>query len=555
MPKKYLIILLLCLSMHQAFAKKQQTKTTPPRLVIMFVIDQGSWTQYIQKLRPHFNAGLHELLNEGIVYTNAHHPHAIPETTTGHHAMSTGALPKDHGGILNQWIDQNYKKIAYDDDHSPEAAVYDSKCPIGKSCKNTMVDGISDQCRLASKQSNRYKVFALAIKSYPAIAMANRRGKALWFDATTGNFTSSKKYFKTALPGWVQEFNKEHDIPKLTSITWQTCYELKDKAYTFPYVNNYDYAGHTSLISRRKKPIAIPIDHSAQYPYQYFMKTPYATKALMDFAKDCLDNNLTGKDDRMLLWISISTLDLAGHIYGPDSLETIDLMYHIDKQIKIMMDHARKKVGAKNCLFGLTADHGIIPIPEISQKRGIDNARRIMVQPLIKAMNKLALKKYRIKEVIKGFEPTYFALNKEALDTLNEDKRENAIKDLKHFLEGQKGIKKVWTAHELPNLSFDASEQQENYYKMQYFKNRMSGLICMTHPYSLLTTYPTGTSHCDPHNDNTQVPLVLYQQGRYEHKTIADRVVIQQLPITLARILEVARPSASSYEVLPGVAW
>ena len=41
------------------------------------------------------------------------------------------------------------------------------------------------------------------------------------------------------------------------------------------------------------------------------------------------------------------------------------------------MQYLKKKIGEKNYLFVLTADHGICPIPEIAQKHGFYQAKRI----------------------------------------------------------------------------------------------------------------------------------------------------------------------------------
>jgi len=49
----------------------------------------------------------------------------------------------------------------------------------------------------------------------------------------------------------------------------------------------------------------------------------------------------------MLLWLSLSTLDLVGHFYGPDSMEAIDTLYHVDRQIKDLMKFIAKKIDKK----------------------------------------------------------------------------------------------------------------------------------------------------------------------------------------------------------------
>lgn len=551
----FICILVLCASLLE---KIHASDCKDPRLTVVIIVDQFAY-HYLPKLQNNFRYGLRTLFKEGQVYTQAYHAHGIPETTPGHHAISTGTLPKDHGAILNKWINKEYKKECYVTDPDPNAAVfkpqgssYLDSCPekaeCGKSCVKTMVDGLSDQFMLASNPPSNRKVFALSLKSHPAIATANRLGKPIWFDETFGGFTSSKKYF-CSLPEWVIAFNKAQKFSTRSHVVWRTMCRLQDSMYDFPDIKNYDYAGYNfSLVSLP----SIAIDRKLSQPFELYLKTPAASQALIDLAKTCITHNLKKSSDRMLLWVSLSTLDLVGHIYGPDSIEAIDTLYHVDKQIQDLMNFIHKRIDPKHCLYVLTGDHGIPPMPELMQKRGIPQARRIMAQTLINDMNNMIAKSYSLNNIIKGFEPTYFIINKELLAQQDCQKQTAILSALKKFLQDQPGIKSVWTAAELRHLTFQP-EQPENHYKTQLYHDRSGDLICMPEPYCQITTYPKGTSHLSPYEYDTHVPLVLYQKRRIAHKIIDEKVWIPQLPVTLAYLLHLARPSASTYAILPGV--
>jgi len=541
------IIFLACfvasLVMHPAY-------TTPrkPRLVVVFVVDQLAY-HYIPKLRPYFRYGLKELFDQGVVYTNAFQAHAIPETTPGHCALSTGTLPKDHGAILNQWFDRSYHKVDFDAEVikpivSNGAASSDHTTIEPK----TMVDGISDQFVMASKAHEHNYAFAMALKSHPAIAVANQLGKALWFDVKLGKFVSSSVFFEK-LPGWVNEFNHYHQTERLTETTWRLAYGYDNEAYNFNDIRNYDYAGYPFSMVTQKK---IPINHQEESPYDLFTKTPEASNLLIQLAKACIQNTFQEPTDRLLLWVSLSNLDLVCHYYGPHAIEPIDTVYHLDRQIHDLMGFARRRLGERNCLFVLTADHGIAPIPEIVNKQGLVMAKRIMAEPLIDAMNALIEKNYNLKHVVKTFEPTFFVLNHEILATVTQEIQQKIVMDLKNFLLHQTGIKHVWAADELQNAIFEP-DQLENFYKNQMYHNRLGDIICMPHPYCLLTHYPTGTSHLSPYDYDTHIPLVLYQKKRFAKKTVNDKVWAGQLPVTLARILDINQPSASTYPLLPSL--
>ena len=547
---RHIMWLVLAAVIGQPLAAVPPQGKQSPKLVVVFIADQCAW-HYIPKLRPFFKYGLKELLDNGTVYANAYHPHGIPETTPGHNSISTGTLPKDHGAILNQWITADYRKIAYDNGYVEGNCTFSgpkSQGPASKSCDKTMVDGLSDQFVLNSHPNAANKVVSVSIKSYPAIATAQREGKAIWFDETTGTWVSNQRYFTTT-PAWLTEFNKKNAPANLSHVKWTTCHDQNSKAYQFTDAKNYTYAAYNfSMIQRG----VMPLDRSAKTPYDLFVKTPTASQILLDLAKTSVDNTLTQKGDRLILWVCLSNLDLLTHFYGPDSMEAMDTIYHLDKQIKGFMDYAKHKVGEERCLFVFTADHGICPIPELVNKRGLNIAKRIMAKPLIQAMNDLIYKKYWERDIIKNYEPTYFVWDEQKLSAMRPEKREAIINELKRFLKAQPGIKTVWTFDELKHSTF-RPEELENFYKNQLYEGRSGDLICMPQPYCQITTYPTGTSHLSPYDYDTHVPLVLYQKGSLGKKWIRTKVWMPQLAGTLAHLLNVSRPAASTFTTLPGI--
>src|SRR6516164_9560082 len=101
-----LVFLLLC-----SFLCSSQS----PRLVIVFVVDQLSYANFM-KLRSYYSGGFKKLIDNGIVYHNAIWPHGMPCTAAGHTGLSTGALPCVHGIVNNDWFDEQGKKVACDAD-------------------------------------------------------------------------------------------------------------------------------------------------------------------------------------------------------------------------------------------------------------------------------------------------------------------------------------------------------------------------------------------------------------------------------------------------------
>ena len=188
-PKRLLITTLLSLYVSVSTAQ-------PPQLTIVIVIDQCAYRN-LDKVRPFLRGGLRFLCDEGIFYTHIYVPYAWPATGPGHTTLNTGTLPKTHGIINNAWMNENGQRVNCDDDDSQQAAVLGlhGVQSYGKSPHNIMVDGLSDQLVLQDQQHKNYQVWSISLKSRSAITTANKLGKAIWFDTTTGSFTSSKAYF------------------------------------------------------------------------------------------------------------------------------------------------------------------------------------------------------------------------------------------------------------------------------------------------------------------------------------------------------------------------
>ncbi|KKQ32307.1 MAG: hypothetical protein US49_C0010G0007 [candidate division TM6 bacterium GW2011_GWF2_37_49] len=552
-----LISAFLCCFVFNLFSCDENDKKhciRTPKLAVVLIVDQFAY-HYISKVKPFLKYGLKDFLDNGVVFENAYHPHGIPETTPGHHGLCVGTCAKDHGAVANDWVKTDGTIEQYvDDPECPMIGAGQTEDKIGKSNKKTRVDGLSDQFVLKSTNKSHNKVFALSLKSHPAIATACRMGKAVWLDSSAGQFVSSTAYFDK-LPEWLIKFNEKHPIQNMYSNVWQTAYPKDSSAYDFLFCDNYEFTAYKeSMIGRSIDDFCDNcIKRSSNTDKgECFVKNPQSSQLLLDLAKQCIKANFN-KDgnERMLLWVSLSNLDLLTHFYGPDCMEPLDLIYHIDKQIGDFTKFLKKIVNSKDLLVVLTADHGVGPIPEIARKKGHKLACRIMAESLVKKMNDFIKQNFGLEKVVLDYEPTSFRLNREVMQGLGKTKQRDIMLHLTHFLKYQPGIKNAWICEDLRNSTFEPFEL-ENFYKNQIYKNRSGDIICQPEPYCQITKYPTGTSHMTPYDYDTHVPLMIYQKGQFERKNITLKVWIPQLPVTLAKVLGVGKPSASTFEPLPG---
>lgn len=518
----------------------------PPKLTVIFVVDSLS-ESYLLAHQCAFRGGFKFLLENGVVYTNAYWPHGLPSTGPGHTALNTGTFGKDNGIVTNAWHNDDNKRIECDDDSDPASAVIGPKKPYsyGKSPHNIMTEGLSDTFMLRSKPGARTKAFSIGIKPRATIGTANKLGKAIWFDDKAGTMTSSLYYYKT-LPQWLIKFNQDHGFDKLKSYTWNTFHARNSEFYCFDGIEDHRYAGLKSGLVGR----TIVMDKNEEHPYETIIETPKANQFILDCAKACiLENKPKCHDGKMLVYVCLSPLDKIGHLYGPNSIETIDLLYHLDDQLKYFIRFVNKQMKRSDILFVLTADHGMAPIPERIDVAGYP-AYRINVKELA-VMIQEALNTEMGFSVKVSIKPPNVYFSKE-LSELAPDKQEKVLDLAKRVVKEQKGIKNAWKYKELDGACQDMNSI-EYWFKCQRYEGRSGKIIIQSEPYSELSKYEGGTSHEAPYECNTHVPLIIYRHQFYEKRIVHSKVWMLQVANSIAHILNIPKPAASTFEILPGL--
>lgn len=526
-------------------------KTTQPlnQVAIIFIGDQLSHRAF-EKAAPHTVGGIREFIDNGILYNNAYFPYARTSTGPGHATINTGTLPKIHGIIANYWYNENNKKIASDHDDNENLGMFSPKGIIkkGKSAFNMKADGISDQIMMASTPDEKNFAMALSLKSRAAIFSAGQLGKAIWFDTKHGGkFTSSKAYYNE-LPSWLTKFNKK--LHGLKTAHWTLQYPQKSKAYNFAKLK-YGFSRLPTLIDK-----TVSLDfynqdkHKKHHKYDPFIYSPQSNKVLLDLAEEYLKETLAQKPNKILLWISLSSLDKVGHIFGSDSLEYIDTIYHIDHYLAEFMAHVRSIIPENKIIFALMADHGSTPIVEYLKEEKCSLAHRILVKPLEQEINQHIEQQYGVKNCIKEIGVPSIFLNHEELALVKTRQKNKIIRDIKTIFRKQPGIKQIWTYDDLAHAPC-YSNDFTSYYKNQLFPGRSGALIYQTYPYTCVSKGTLGTDHESCYDYTTHVPLLIYQPGKTSKRTIKDRVSMTQFAPTLAQKLSIPSPSACLENPLP----
>lgn len=567
---------------HEPYQKVKKT----PRLTVVFVADavgKGS----IDKIAPFLKGGMHFLQKHGMNYLNVFHPHGSCCTAQGHASLTTGTFPCYHGMVNNQWLDANGRTFSvvqdndltiagvfnptnnyiYNVDESSETISYYYNS--GVSPRNYKVDNLSDELILFSTPLQNSKVFSISSHQEPACLMAGRLGKAFWLDGPSGLFTTSKYYYSQGIPEWVHEFNEEHAVPE--TFVWNSFYPIGSVEYDFPSAKNYRYSDVFHGILPMRQTILGQTLHS-QVPLfgsQPYISSPLGIKTLYEFAMEIIDTQLSeDPNERMILWVNHVAFDSLAGFIGPQTQDAIDIIYHLDHGIGEVIQHAFKKVAREDCLFVFCSDEAYYPsIPEVLQERGFDLATRtitdrVPVVSLVDQFNKELGCQY-VRTII----PPFVYMNQPIFDALPPVEQDAVLQKVKYLLRCLPGIKDAWTFNELISWPFE-KEDQGRFFKLHLFRNnpkinppqeRRSGeVIFQSLPFNYVTSNLSndpepmfGVDHTSVYDYDSHTALYVYQPGCFQEKTLNEPVMIQQVAISLAEILQVPRPSAASIDIKP----
>jgi predicted AlkP superfamily pyrophosphatase or phosphodiesterase len=489
-----------------------------PKLVVLLVVDQMR-ADYVDKFLPQWTGGLKRLVEEGAWFRDAAYPYAATETCVGHATVSTGAFPATHGMVANAWWDRKEQKLVTctaDSDPSVKNIGYAGATPKGADTAWRMqIPSFAEELKFQT--SGRTRIVSFSLKARAALTMAGHKADAVaWFDL--GAWVTSSVY---GTQPFIEEQAKSHPAKADFGKTW--AFFLPEKAYWYGEKalgavppSGWDLTFPHPL--RGKAGVGEPDPDF----YNQWASSPYADTALTELAEKAVDTlklgNSTGTD---FLAIGYSPVDYVGHEFGPRSREIQDVLIRLDKDLGNLLAHLDQKIGRGNYVVALTADHGVVPIPEDMQSTGADAG--LLHLPEVQERIEKALESFNYAKPavarITGSD-IYFAPG--VYEKLHQDRAAwQAVLDAALSLPG---VAAVYRAEELRDRPATQSPTLRAFAN-SYFPGRSGDLFILPKPYWLLDGTPLGkprsygTGHGVPYNYDQHVPILLMgfgiQPGQY----------------------------------------
>lgn len=476
-----------------------------PKLVVVISVDQMRYDFFV-RFEEHFEGGLKRMWDEGTVYTNSHHAHAPTVTAAGHAALSSGCYPRHNGINNNSLYDRTTGKNLYcvvDDDASIIGVENDGTLP-GRSPKRLLVTTIGDWLKAMSPES---KVFSVARKDRSAVLLGGQKAnRAFWFDNLSSKMVSSD-YYSDPYPAWADSIIGWDEMADVLQNGWTK--KMPESTYSKLRADDFD---------AESGPFAADYPHSRErmrpgYPDAtkdliLSLYTPMGDKFILDFAETLFEEEKLGLGDHTdMLLIGCSAADAIGHHFGPESHEVMDYYLYLDAYLADLFAVLDNKIGRDKYWVVFSSDHGVDPLPEALQARGVD-ARRVLsadyatmadsIEVIIKT--RLGLSESLIEKLSGGVYIDYHESDSLGLE------RKNVRQAVADEFKKLDFIADAFTSDELES---DVDRPHIQYFRNAYIPILSPDVLLNKTEYTLIHG-ATGTSHGTPYTYDTHVPVVFW---------------------------------------------
>ncbi|MEE8460739.1 MAG: alkaline phosphatase family protein [Acidobacteriota bacterium] len=523
------------------FSACGEQSVAKPKLILVLSIDQMRF-DYLTRFNDLYKGGFRTLLDQGAIFSNANFRHAMTWTGPGHSVILSGRHPSHSGIVANDWYDPFLRRVVdavEDPAHSPLGGEGSGASPV-----NFIGSTLGDVLKQKSPES---RVVAVSLKDNSAILMAGPRGDAAyWYETSGGNFITSTYYMSKA-PAWLENWNILRLADRYAGEQWTRLVE-DEKLYE-------QYAGPDAIEGEwDRKDIVFPHSFQGTPPqegfYEGVKRTPFSDNMVLSLSLRAMSAHQLGLDNSTdILAIGFSATDTVGHLYGAESQEIMDQLLRLDLILEELFQEVEAQVGLANTLVVLTSDHGVLPLVETLQAKGIE-ARRAHPQILEGAMEQALENRFPgVGGLIAHFarDTKNIHLDEEVMRRHQLEPREveSAIIDA---LLSTGLVEAVYTRSQLSSDE-PSTDPYIELFRNSFFQPRSPHLSVLVKKYTYVEAYPGGTGHGTAYDYDRHVPII-FMGADIEPGSYPDPCGPQDIAPTLARLLGLDFPREKDSRLL-----
>ena len=480
-----------------------------PKLLVIVVVDQMRY-DYIERMRPRWTSGMKRLVTEGAVFEQNFYPYLNTVTCAGHATIGTGSFPSTHGIIMNAWW-RGTRNASCTEDATVRSVAYEPNGEaVGHSATQLLVPTMGDRLREKSPAS---RVVTLSMKPRSAVMLAGHRGVVSWLD-DRDVWATSTAYAEAPNPT-VQAFITANPRERLRQEVWSRLHG--PDAYT----GKDDAPGEAP--PRGWTPVfPHPLAGAPGTPPSMFLslweRSPFADTFLASMAESLIKGMKLGQGDAVdYLGVSFATLDYVGHNFGPDSHEVQDTLMRLDLSMGALLNALDSYVGRGRYVLGLSADHGVAPVPEARQLAG-EAGGRLVMQRLQEAANQALADTLGPGQPVVRAEYTQLFLSETAQQKALENPR--LLDPAIAALERMPGVDRVLRGAGLERQRA-STDPVVRAAALSHVPGRSGQIVVVPQRYFVIgAATATGTTHGTQHPYDQQVPLIFFgahvKPGRYQ---------------------------------------
>lgn len=507
-----------------------------PKLVVGVVVDQMCY-DYLYRFYDQFGKdGFRRLMDKGTHFRNVTYNYVPTYTGPGHASIYTGTTPVNHGIVANEWYHRPYGKEVNCVEDTTMTGIGNAS-DYGKCSPHFLrANTVTDQLKLTYPLG---KVISVSIKDRSAILPGGHLSDgSYWYDYSSGKFITSSFYTDT-LPAWVGDFYTSNPIDPYLSKKWDLLQTQEHYHY-----RNLDNSPYEQLIAGKTTP-TFPYDFTAlthEEQLGHFTIMPFANTYLVDFASKALKSEELGKDDNVdMLTISFSTPDIAGHAFGPYSLEMEDMYLRLDQEIARLLATLDKEVGKGNYVLFLTADHAVVPVPQFLTDHQLPGGY-LFIDTLLSDLRAASIQEFQT-DIIDRIENNNVYLKTEYAGS---DLEDQFTAFLQQQIRKWDGVKAVYTKGQL--ISAISGDNWIEMVRRGYDPERSGELVFLLQPGFLTKSSDAegarrGTSHGSAFNYDTHVPVLFYGADIPAQEVFTSYEIVD-IAATVVHLLQVQRPNA-----------
>ena len=333
-----------------------------PDLLVVISVDQLS-SELFEAYAPHFRDGMARVAS-GAAFIDGYQPQAATETCPGHSTILTGSLPARTGIVANDWYDADAPREEKEIYCAEDETLSDGN-PYTVSAAHLLVPTLGELMKAANPASRNV---AVAGKDRAAVMMGGHDPDQRWYWGGDGFVTD----------------NAAASVPKTVAMVNQSTQALLAKgiapldlpatcaAWDKPYSIN-----ETTTVGTGRLAVSAG-DVSA------FRRNPAYDGAVLALAGALVTEMRLGQGDAPdILSIGLSATDYVGHAYGNRGAEMCLQMAGLDRNLgdflrlldRMEIDYA----------VALTADHGVMDVPQRLRDAGHSDAAYIQRYPEVHA--------------------------------------------------------------------------------------------------------------------------------------------------------------------------